>query len=334
MPFQPRLQRPQNSQGGIFPRLFHRHRTKTPFQGGILFNIFAILFPGGGSQHLQLPTAQGGLEDICSVDSPFRCTGTHNSMHFINEQNHIAVAADFRQHIPQPFLKFAPVFCSRHQAGHIQAHQPFVLQLGRHVAHGHPLGKPFGNGSFTHPRFSNQGRIILVLSAQNADDHIDFLFPSNYRLHGRCFCNQILAELFQQPHCDRLLFPFPESILLPTQIVHRIGKQRIGADTVCPQQFSRCRMFLPSQSQQQMMGLDFPAALLPGFPGSAPENFPGLLGQALGQRQIRCSRTVEQLGHGFRQLRVNPQLPQHQSHSTRLPAHHQQQMLRTHIAVA
>ena len=83
-----------------------------------------------------------------------------------------------------------------------------------------------------------------------------------------------------------------------------------------------------------MMGLDFPAALLPGFPGSAPENFPGLLGQALGQRQIRCSRTVEQLGHGFRQLRVNPQLPQHQSHSTRLPAHHQQQMLRTHIAVA
>ena len=37
------------------------------------------------------------------------------------KEDHVRAAPDLRQHIPEPLLKFSPVFCPRHQACHIQA---------------------------------------------------------------------------------------------------------------------------------------------------------------------------------------------------------------------
>ena len=112
-----------------------------------------------------------------------------------------------------------------------------------------------------------------------------------------------------------------------------MGKQHIGADTVELEQFARRTIPLAGHGQQQMLGLDLPAVLLPGLPGRQTQELPGLLGQPLGQREVRGSRAVEQLGHGLRQLRVHPQLPQHHPRPSRFPGHGQQQMDRAHIAV-
>ena len=185
MPLQARLQRPEDGQGGFAARLLHHHRTEPALQCRILFNILPIFLQRGGPQHLQLPPAQGGLKDVGGINGPLRRPGAHNGVHFVHKENHISGAVYFRQHIPQPLFKFPPVFGARHQAGHVQAHEPLVFQLGRHVAHRHPLRQALGNSRFPHPRLPHQGGIILVLSAEDADYRVDLPIPANHRLHGR-----------------------------------------------------------------------------------------------------------------------------------------------------
>ena len=184
MPFQSRLQGPEDGKGGLAAGLLHRHRPEPALQGGILFNIFPVFLPGGGPQHLQLSPAQGGFKNIGRVDGPLRRPGPHDGVHFVHKEDHVAGTVDLRQHIPQPLLEFSPVFGARHQAGHVQTDKPLVFELGRHIAHGHPLGQALGDGGFSHPRLPHQGRVIFVFPAENADHGVDFPVPADHRLHG------------------------------------------------------------------------------------------------------------------------------------------------------
>ena len=184
VPFQPRFQGPENGQGGFLPRLLHRHRPEPPLQGRVLFDIFPVFLPGGGPQHLQFSPPQGRLENIGGIDGSLRRSGAHDGMHLIHKQNHVAVCAGFPTAHPAAVPQTRPVLGACHQTGHVQTHQPFLLQLRRDIAHGHPLGKPLGNGRLSHPRLSHQGRVVLVLPAENANHHVNFLVPPDYRLHG------------------------------------------------------------------------------------------------------------------------------------------------------
>ena len=114
---------------------------------------------------MKLPSAQGRLENVRRVNGSLCGTGAHNGVHFIHKEDHVAAAADLRQHIPKPFLKFAPVFGSRHQIGHIQTDEAFVLQLRRHIPGRHALSQPLSNGRLTNARFTYESGIILALAA-------------------------------------------------------------------------------------------------------------------------------------------------------------------------
>ena len=164
MALQSRPQAFQNRHSRPVIRFFHRHRAETPFQSRVFFNVFPVLFPGSCTQHLQFPSAQCWLKNICRINGTLRCAGPNNGVHFIHEENHISAAFDFLKHIPQAFLKLAPVLGACHQIGHIQTDQPLVLQLRWHIPCTHSLGKSLGNGRLSHPRFSHQRRIVLVLS--------------------------------------------------------------------------------------------------------------------------------------------------------------------------
>ena len=330
--FQPRLQGTQNPQGCFRVRLLHIHRPEPALQSRILFNIFPVFLPGGCPHHLQLSPAQGRLQDIRRVDGPLGRPRAHNGVHLIHKENHIPAAADLRQHIPEPLFKLAPVFGAGHQAGHIQAVQPLVLQLGRHVSQCHPLGKALGNGRFSNPRFPDQGRIVLILPAQNADDHVDLPVPADDRIHGHRFLNQILTELLQQFQIGRLLL----SVLsgTPLQIVQRMGKQHIGADAIGFQHFSGSAVRLPGQGQQNVPRLHLPFPLTPGLPGGKPQNPSGCPGKPLGQGQGLVPAAIQKNGEGLGAFALQPQAPQQLPRFPGGLSQRQQQMHRPHIAVA
>ena len=51
----------QNFHGLLLGRLAHGHRLEPALQGGVLFNILAVLVNGSGTDHLDLTTSQSGL---------------------------------------------------------------------------------------------------------------------------------------------------------------------------------------------------------------------------------------------------------------------------------
>ena len=72
-------------------RLFDRNRLETPFQCRILFNVFSVFRQSGGSDHLQLPSCQRGLEDVGGIHGALCAAGADHRMKLIHEQNHIGI---------------------------------------------------------------------------------------------------------------------------------------------------------------------------------------------------------------------------------------------------
>ena len=183
MPLQPRFQPPEDRHCGFFIRFFHHNRPETAIQRRIFFDKFPIFCQGCGAEDLQLPSAQCRFQNIGSVDRTFRCTCTDNRVHFVHKKDHITAAAYLRQYIPQALFKFTAVFGACHQIRHVQADQPLVLQLRRNRSFRHPLCQTFRNGRFAHTGFPDQGRVILILTAQYSNNRIDLFFSADHRIH-------------------------------------------------------------------------------------------------------------------------------------------------------
>ena len=254
-------------------------------------------------------------------------------MHFIHKEDHVPAAPDLRQHIPQPLLKFAPVLRPCHQARHIQAIEPFFLQLRRHVAHRHTLGQALGYGGLSHARLPDQGGIVFILPAENADHRIDLSVPANDRVHAHCLLNQILAELFQKLRRNRLLFPVPQPGRIQ-QIFQSVGKQCVGADAAGVQHLIGPALLLSGHGQQHMGGTHLPSALPSRLHGSLTQNSSRRPGQPLGQRHLRPPYAVTQHGQLPQQLRLHTKRPQQLGRTAGHLAQGEQQVHRAHIAVA
>ena len=122
--------------------------------------------------------------------------------------------------------------------------------------------------------------------------------------------------------------------MFPAQILQCIGKQRIRGDTVGLQELRCSVVLVPCHGQKQMVWLNLPLSLGFGLPSGIGQELFCLSRQSLRQGQIWRSRTVQQLGHSLRQIRVHPQLTQNQSRPAGLPGHHQQQVRGANVAVA
>ena len=81
----PAAQPPQNGLGLIRGGLGHLHGLETPLQRRVLFYILAVLLQGGGPYHLDLPPAQGRLEDVGRVNGPLGGPRSHDIVQLVQE---------------------------------------------------------------------------------------------------------------------------------------------------------------------------------------------------------------------------------------------------------
>ena len=74
---------------------FHVHRLETTGERGIFLKMLAVFLGSGGANHLQLTARQRWFQNGGSVDGAFGRTRTNDGMHFVDEQNDVAVFDDF-----------------------------------------------------------------------------------------------------------------------------------------------------------------------------------------------------------------------------------------------
>ena len=136
----PAPQPPEDGQGLVPGGLTHGDRLEAALQGGVLFNILAVLVQGGGSNHLDLSPGEGWLQNVGRVNSPLGAARPHNGVELVNKEDHIARPAHFLEYVLELLLKFPPVLGARHHSGQIQRTHPLAQQVGRGGAVGNGQG--------------------------------------------------------------------------------------------------------------------------------------------------------------------------------------------------
>ena len=159
--------------------LRHRHRLEAPLQRRILLDILAVFVEGGGSDDLNLPTGQGGLEDVGGVHAALGISGPYDVVYLVDDQNHVAQLADLLDEPLHAALELSTELGTGHQSRQIQQIDLLVPQLEGDLPGGDALGQSFGNGGLAHAGFTDEAGIVLLPAVQNLHHPLDLLLPAD-----------------------------------------------------------------------------------------------------------------------------------------------------------
>ena len=168
---------------GFFDRWFlHHHRLEAAFQGGVAFDVLAVLVQGRGADHLQLAAGQRRLEDVGGVHRAFGGPRAHHGVQFVDEQHRVGGTLDLVDHLLETFLELAAVLGAGHQRAHVQGQHAPVAQRFRHFAADDALGQTLHDGRLADAGFADEGRVVLGSAAENLDHPLDLVVPADHRV--------------------------------------------------------------------------------------------------------------------------------------------------------
>ena len=159
--------------------LRHRHRLEAPLQRRVLLDILAVFVEGGGSDDLNLPTGQGGLEDVGGVHAALGISGPYDVVYLVDDQNDVAQLADLLDESLHAALELSPELGTGHQSRQIQQIDLLVPQLEGDLPGGDALGQSLGNGSLAHAGFTDEAGIVLLPAVQDLHHPLDLLLPAD-----------------------------------------------------------------------------------------------------------------------------------------------------------
>ncbi len=101
-------------------RGIHFDRLKATGQGRVLFDMLSVFGKCSGSDTLEFSTAQGGLENIRGIHRAFGCSGPHNRVHFVDENDNVLGLLEFVHDGFDPLLELTAILCSRYHKSQIK----------------------------------------------------------------------------------------------------------------------------------------------------------------------------------------------------------------------
>ena len=172
----------QDFDGVVDGRLAHIHRLETALQGGVPFDVLAVLVEGGGTDALQLTAGEGRLEDVGGVDRPLSSTGTDQGVHLVDHEDHVSGRLDLLHDLLEALFELTSVLGAGHQQTDIQGQDALVFKDVGNVALLNALGQTFSDGGLTDTGLADQNGIVLGAATQDLDDAIDFVVTTHHRV--------------------------------------------------------------------------------------------------------------------------------------------------------
>ena len=333
----------EDLQTGLLAGLAHLDRLEPALQGGVLFDILAVLIERGGADHLDLAPAQGRLDDVGGVHSALGAAGAHDGVELVDEKDHVAGLLDLLQHLLDPLLKLAPVLGTGHHAAQVQRQQALIQQVVRHVAQDDLPGQPLGDGGLAHAGLADQAGVVLGPAGEDLDDPLDLIVTADDRvqLAGAGVRGQVPGELPQSLGLGGVLLgrgalglggPAPGRLI---ELLHQGGVEVPGVHAGGAQDADGHVVALPQDAGQQVLGAHVVVAAPHGVLHSDLHHPLGPGGQALGRvaaGQPRAHALFQDLhDHLVGEARLGQDGV---GHALALPDQAQQQVLGAHVPVA
>jgi len=236
-------------------RLANHHGLESPLQGGILFDVLAVLVERGRADAPQLAAGECRLEQVRGVGATLSGPCTDDGMQLVDEQNDVSGR---RLHLPQDrletVLELAAVLGAGDQRPEIEGHHAAAAEVLRHVCLDDPQGETLSDRRLADTGLADEHRIVLGAPGEHLDHAADLGVPTD---HGVEFAlagplRQIDAVLLERL---KLLFGIlvGDPRLAPNRLEAR--KQLLLADGRELQHVLRLRRHL-GERHQQMVGGD------------------------------------------------------------------------------
>ena len=178
-----RVFRPQPAQNR--DRLFDRrfvdvHRLETAFEGGVGFDVFAILVERRSPDALQLAARQLRLDHRAEVERTFGCAGPDERVKLVDEQDDVAPGAlDLIEDLLDPAFEFAAVLRPRDQRSERQRQDAFLAERGGDVTLSNALREPLDDRRLPDAGLADQHGVVFAAPRQDRDHALDFIIASD-----------------------------------------------------------------------------------------------------------------------------------------------------------
>ncbi len=163
-------------------RLFDLDRLESPLEGGILFEVLAILVEGRRADRLQLPAGEHRLQDRSGIDRTLCCAGTDERVQLVDEKDRVAALADLFQHLLQALLEIAAIAAAGDERAEVEGVELLATQrLGDVVVHD-LLRKSLDDRRLADTGLTNQHRVVLRATRQDLQHAFDLALATDDRV--------------------------------------------------------------------------------------------------------------------------------------------------------
>lgn len=180
--FEVGAQMAEDGQSILLGRLVHQHLLETPFEGGVGFDVTAVLGDGGRPDAAQLAASQGRLQDVGGVQGVApRRAGAHQGVDLVEEEHDLRVLRLLLGDPQDALLEVAAKFGAGDQRTDAELDDAAVLQrLGAGRVH-HALGEPLDHRRLADPRLPQEHRVVLVAAQQHLGDQVHLVLVADDR---------------------------------------------------------------------------------------------------------------------------------------------------------
>ena len=162
--------------------LVHHDLLETTLEGGVLFEVLAVLVERGGADGLQLTTGQHGLEDAGRVDRALGGSGADEGVDLVDEQDDVAAGLDLLQHLLEALLEITAVAGTGDERTEVEGVELLVLQGLGDIARRDLLGEALDDGGLADAGFADEHRVVLGAAAEHLHHPLGFLLAADDRI--------------------------------------------------------------------------------------------------------------------------------------------------------
>jgi len=165
--------------GLLDARLGDHDRLKAALEGGVLFDVLAVVVEGGGADALELAASERGLEDVGGVNSAFGGAGANEHVHLVDEENAVASALQLLDDLLEALLELAAVLGASNERADIQGDETAVEEHLRDFAARDALRESLDDCSLTDAGLTDEDRVVLGAAREDLDDALDLLLAAD-----------------------------------------------------------------------------------------------------------------------------------------------------------
>src|SRR6266508_281017 len=188
-------------------RLLDTDLLEAPLERGVALEVLAVLVQRRGTNRLQLPACERGLEDRRGIDCALGGARTDEIVQLVDEKDDVAALHDLLHDLLEPFLEFAAVFGAGDERSEVERVDLLALQQLGHVSGRDSLSEPLDDGGLADAGLADQDGVVLLPAREDLHDPLDLdLAPDHgVELSLRSLLGEVPAELVEQLRALRLL---------------------------------------------------------------------------------------------------------------------------------